>query len=75
MSFVSISEAKLHLRVDNTDEDVMIGIYISAAEQSAVMAMDRGVYFDDAALQAAIAAAPDALSAATTAYTLSLQHT
>jgi len=69
MSFVSISEAKLHLRVDNTDEDVMIGIYISAAEQSAVMAMDRGVYFDDAALQAAIAAAPDALSAATTAYT------
>ena len=37
MSFVTLAEAKLHLRVDGTDEDALIGLYINAAEQAAMM--------------------------------------
>lgn len=69
MSFVSLAEVKLHLRVDGTDEDALIGIYINAAEQAAIKAMDRGVYADDTALNAAKTAAPAALTDATSAYT------
>lgn len=67
MSFVQLAEAKIHLRVDGTDEDALIGLYINAAEQAAVKAMDRGVYADGAALQTAMTAAPAALTAATVA--------
>ena len=67
MSFVTLAEAKLHLRVDGTDEDALIGLYINAAEQAAVKALDRGVYADNTALQTAMAAAPAALTAATAA--------
>ena len=67
MSFVQLAEASLHLRVDCTDEDALILLYISAAEQAAINAMDRGVYADSTALQTAIAAAPAALAAATSA--------
>ena len=69
MTFVTVDEAKLHLRADGTDEDALIGIYIAAAEQAAVKALDRGVYADGAALQTAMAAAPAALTTATAAYT------
>lgn len=65
MSFVQLSAAKLHLRVDGTDEDALIGIYINAAEQAAIKAMDRGVYADGTALQTARTDAPAALTAAT----------
>lgn len=67
MSFVTLAEAKLHLRVDGTDEDALIGLYINAAEQAAIKAMDRGVYADGTALQTAMTAAPAALTAATAA--------
>ena len=67
MSFVTLEEAKLHLRVDGADEDALIGLYINAAEQAAIKALDRGVYADDTALQNAMAAAPAALAAATAA--------
>ena len=69
MSFVALPEAKLHLRVDGTDEDALIGVYIAAAEQSAVSLLDRGVYADGTALGAARAAAPAELAAATVTYT------
>jgi hypothetical protein len=69
MSFVTLAEAKIHLRVDGTDEDALIGIYINAAEQAAVKAMDRGVYADNTALQAAMTAAPGVLTTATATYT------
>ena len=68
MSFVQLSEAKLHLRVDGTDEDALIGLYINAAEQSAVSLLDRGVYADDTALGVAKAAAPGELDTAIAAY-------
>lgn len=68
MSFVTLAEAKLHLRAtEGTDEDALIGLYINAAEQAAIKAMDRGVYADNTALQAAMTAAPAALTAATAA--------
>lgn len=67
MSFVTVNEAKAHLRVDGTDEDALIGIYINAAELAAIKALDRGVYADSTALEAAKDAAPAALTAATAA--------
>lgn len=68
MIFVTTSEAKLHLRVDSADEDALIGVYITAAEQMAIALLDRGVYADDAALGVAKAAAPGELDTAIAAY-------
>lgn len=68
MSFVQLAEAKLHLRVDGTDEDALIGLYINAAEQAAIKALDRGVYVDGTALGVAKAAAPGELDTAIAAY-------
>lgn len=72
MSFVTLAEAKAHLRVYGNDDDALIGIYIAAAEKSAVAIVDRGVYADDAAKEAAIDAAPGALADATVAYAASI---
>jgi len=68
MSFVTLEEAKLHLRVDGTDEDALIGVYIAAAEKSAIALLDRGVYADGTALGVAKAAAPVELDSAIAAY-------
>lgn len=68
MIFVTTSEAKLHLRVDSADEDALIGVYITAAEQMAIALLDRGVYDDDTALGVAKAAAPGELDTAIAAY-------
>jgi len=72
MSFVQLAEAKLHLRVDGTDEDALIGFYITAAEQMAIALLDRGVYADGTALGVARAAAPAELTAATVTYTAAI---
>lgn len=70
MSFVMLPEAKLHLRgVDGTEEDALIGVYITAAEQMAIALLDRGVYAGGTALGVAKAAAPAELTAATATYT------
>ncbi len=73
MSFVPLAEAKLHLRVTEPDEDALIGLYINAAEQSAVSLLDRGVYVDGTALTAAKAAAPGALDTACAAYDAAIE--
>ena len=72
MTFVTLPEAKLHLRVDSIDEDALIVLYINAAEQSAVSLLDRGVYADGTALGVAKAAAPAELAAATATYTAAI---
>lgn len=64
MSFVTLESAKLHLRVDSSDEDALIGVYITAAEQWAMSFLDRGVYADGTALGVAKAAAPGELDTA-----------
>jgi hypothetical protein len=66
--FIDTATAKLHLRVTSTAEDALITIWISAAESAAVEFLNRYVYVDQDALDAAIAAAPAALTTATTAY-------
>ena len=69
MSFVTLPEAKLHLRgVDGTEEDALIGVYITAAEQMAIALLDRGVYADGPALGVAKAAAPAELDTAIASY-------
>ena len=73
MTFVTLPEAKLHLRVDSADEDALIAVYITAAEQSAVSLLDRGVYVDGTALTAAKAAAPGALDTACAAYDAAIE--
>ena len=68
MILVTLESAKLHLRVDGTDEDALIGVYITAAEQMAIALLDRGVYADGTALGVAKAAAPGELDTAIAAY-------
>ena len=68
MSLVTLESAKLHLRVDSSDEDALIAVYITAAEQMAIALLDRGVYADGTALGVAKAAAPGELDTAIAAY-------
>jgi uncharacterized phage protein (predicted DNA packaging) len=68
MAIVSLEEAKLHLRVDGSEEDSLIGVYLGAAEESASQYIERNIYTDSTALSAAIVAAPAALEVASTAY-------
>lgn len=68
MSLITTAEAKLHLRVDGTDEDSLIELLIEAAEISATEYLDRNLYADSTALSIAVAAAPAALTSATATY-------
>lgn len=69
MSIVTLSEAKLHLRVDGTDEDTLIQALLNASEKSASLWMGRNIYADQNALGTAKTAAPALLTTATSAYT------
>lgn len=68
MSLVDIETAKQHLRADGDEENGLIALYLSAAELSAVEFLNRKIYADQAALDAAKAAIPAALDAAEVAY-------
>jgi len=50
---VDLQAAKLHLRVDGEDEDVLIQIYLDAAEKAVIDFLNRNVYADQEALEAA----------------------
>lgn len=65
---IDLPTAKLHLGVDDTDEDAILALYIGAAELAAMNFLNRKVYVDQTTLTAAITAAPAALTAATAIY-------
>lgn len=53
---VPLERAREHLRVDPGQEADLIGLYLLAAQQSAVDYLNRQVYADQAELDAAVAA-------------------
>lgn len=53
MSLVDLPTALAHLRIDAGDEDALVTLYLGAAEASAVEFLNRSVYVDQAALEAA----------------------
>lgn len=57
---ISIDTAKQHLRVDGSDEDGLIQLYVEAATQAACDYLGRKVYADQDALDADPDADPDA---------------
>jgi len=65
---ITLEAAKLHLRVDHDDEDSLITSQIKSAEALSMRFLNRNVYADQIALDAARASAPGLLSAATSAY-------
>jgi len=68
MAFLTLSQAKAHLRIDGTDGDTDLTLKIAAAERSAIEYLQCNVYADQTALDTAIAAVPAILSAAKAAY-------
>jgi hypothetical protein len=70
---VDLATAKLHLRVDTTDEDTLIAMWIGVAAQQVAEFMNRYVYETQEDLDAAIAAAPAALAAATVVYDAAIE--
>lgn len=50
MSITTLSTAKLHLRVDGSDEDTTIQIYLNAAEQAAMQYLNRTIYASKGAM-------------------------
>ena len=53
MTIVTITEAKLHLRVDQTAEDALLAIYISAAEDYITQYLNQPSIPQTAAIKAA----------------------
>ena len=68
MAFLTLAQAKAHLRIDGSDEDADLTLKIAAAERAATEYLQCNVYADAPALASAIAAVPTTLSAAKTAY-------
>lgn len=65
---LTLDQAKAHARIDGIVEDADITIKLNGAELAAVSYLNRNVYADQLALDAAIADVPAALTAARTAY-------
>lgn len=65
---LTLDQTKRHLRIDDTTDDAIVTLYMGAAEQSAVDFLNRAVYIDQAAMDAAADAdgvvATDAIRAA-----------
>ncbi|MYM31489.1 phage gp6-like head-tail connector protein [Duganella sp. CY15W] len=68
MSLISMDVAKSHLRVVGSDEDADIELKLQAAEQAASAYLNRNLYVDQAALNAALESAPGAFAAACEAH-------
>jgi hypothetical protein len=68
MSLIDLPTAKAHLRVASDYPDVQVAGPLGAAEMMAAKFLNRNIYADQTALNAAIAAVPAALIAAGVAY-------
>lgn len=44
MSIITLAAAKLHLRVDHSDEDTLIQMYLDGCEQAASNYLNRNLY-------------------------------
>ncbi|MEC5213313.1 hypothetical protein RCH06_001859 [Polaromonas sp. CG_9.5] len=51
---VDIATARLHLRVDGTQDDALIALWLGAAGEAAMQHLNRNVYADSATLAAAV---------------------
>ena len=68
MTLITLAAAKAHLIVVGTDDDAVITLQTSSAEQIAIAYLNRNVYADQAAFDAALALVPASLIAAGVAY-------
>ncbi len=68
MAFLTLSQAKAHLRVDDSAEDADLTLKLAAAERTAIEYLNCNVYADAPALAAAIAAVPATVAAAKVTY-------
>lgn len=64
MSIIGIDVAKSHLRIDGNGDDSEIALKLAAAEQSAASYLNRNLYADQVAFDAAIQSMPAVYSAA-----------
>lgn len=63
LELITIDEARTHCRADGEDDDILLQ-YAEDAEQDAVVSLNRAVFKDQAAMDAAIAALPAAMVSA-----------
>ena len=68
MAFLTLTQAKAHLRIDGSDEDTDLTLKLAAAERAATEYLNCNVYADSTALNAAIAAVPATVAAAKVTY-------
>lgn len=68
MPVITLDLARAHLRVGATYPQEQIDPYMAGAEDHAARYLNRAIYADDAAMSAAVAALPGALTAARVAY-------
>jgi hypothetical protein len=73
MSLIDLPTAKAHLRVASDYPDAQVSVYLSAAESMAAQFLNRNIYADQTALDAAVAAVPAALIAAGVAYEAAIE--
>ena len=72
---IDLPTAKLQASTDADADDALITIYIGAAERFAAEYLQRNIYADQDALNAAISAAPGVFAAAADAWTASVAIT
>ena len=70
MTFITLAQAKTHLRIDDSASDADLTLKIAAAQRSVIEYLQCSVYADQTALNTAIAAVPAMLSAAKAAYVI-----
>jgi len=68
MAFITLDQAKAHLRIDDSAGDTDLTLKLAAAERAATEYLQCNVYVDAPTLAAAIAAVPATLAAAKVTY-------